>query len=134
MAAADNRPTYTTDAIPSDIKNSLFLGNPALDNLMSCVIAMGAEVLIPGCGLMAPCLRFAPGCESEYPQGLTHVDGVPIVDIYGATVRAAETLVAFKRARSPWVSRACQFAKPSPEALEGGKSILEYAGPGFWDC
>ena len=44
MAAPDNRPTYTTDAIPSDIKNSLFLGNPALDNLMSCVIAMGAEV------------------------------------------------------------------------------------------
>ena len=44
MAAPDNRPTYTTDAIPSDVKNSLFLGNPALDNLMSCVIAMGAEV------------------------------------------------------------------------------------------
>jgi allantoin racemase len=98
------------------------------------LIALGAEVLIPGCGLMAPCLRFAPGCEKDYPQGLTHVDGVPIVDIYGATIRAAETLVEFKRAGSPWVSRACQFASPSPGALEGGRSVLEYAGPGFWDC
>ena len=83
------------------------------------LIATGAEVLIPGCGLLAPCLRFAPGCETDYPQGLTHVDGVPIVDIYGATIRAAETLVEFKRAGSPWISRACQFAKASDEALEG---------------
>jgi allantoin racemase len=98
------------------------------------LIALGAEVVIPGCGLVAPCLRFAPGCESEYPLGLTYVDGVPIVDIYGATIRAAETLADFKRAGSPWVSRACQFAKASPEALEGGLSVLEYAGPGFWDC
>ncbi|MCP5327767.1 MAG: hypothetical protein H7A18_07070 [Sinobacteraceae bacterium] len=45
MAAADpKRPTYAVEAVPSDIKNGLFLGNPALDNLMSCVIAMGAEV------------------------------------------------------------------------------------------
>ena len=45
MAAPDpKRPTYTAEAIPSDVKNGLFLGNPALDNLMSCMIAMGAEV------------------------------------------------------------------------------------------
>jgi hypothetical protein len=45
MAAPDpKRPTYTAEAIPSDVKNGLFLGNPAVDNLMSCMIAMGAEV------------------------------------------------------------------------------------------
>jgi allantoin racemase len=98
------------------------------------LIARGAEVLIPGCGLIAPCLRFAPGCETDYPEGVTHVDGVPIVDIYGAAVNAAETLVEFKRAGSPWISRACLYAKPSREALEGARSVLEYTGPGFWDC
>lgn len=45
MAAADSkRPTYAVEAVPSDVKNGLFLGNPALDNLMSCVLAMGAEI------------------------------------------------------------------------------------------
>ena len=45
MAAADSkRPTHTVEAIPSDVKNGLFLGNAAVDNLVSCLIAMGAEV------------------------------------------------------------------------------------------
>jgi hypothetical protein len=38
------RPTYAAEAIPSDIKTGLFLGNPALDNVVSCVIAMGSEM------------------------------------------------------------------------------------------
>ena len=38
MAVPDPRhPTYATDAIPSDVKNGLFLGNAALDNVVSCV-------------------------------------------------------------------------------------------------
>lgn len=98
------------------------------------LIAKGAEVLVPGCGLLAPCLRFAPGCEADYPEGLPHVDGVPIVDIYGAAVNSVETLVEFKRAGSAWISRACLFAKASDEALEGARSVLDYTGPGFWDC
>lgn len=63
--------------------------------------------------MIAPCPRFAPGCEADHPGGPTHVDGVPIVDIYGATVNAAETLVEFKRAGSPWISRACLLARVS---------------------
>ena len=38
------RPTFAADAIPSDIKNGTFLGNPALDNLVTCVIALGTEL------------------------------------------------------------------------------------------
>jgi allantoin racemase len=98
------------------------------------LIARGAEIVIPGCGLIAPCLRFAPGAEQDYPQGLTEVDGVPIVDIYGAVIRSVETLVALKRAGSPWISRKCLFARPTAEALEGARSVLDYSGPGFWDC
>jgi hypothetical protein len=45
MAAPEpKRPTYVTEAIPSDVKNGLFLGNPALDNVVNCMIAMGAEL------------------------------------------------------------------------------------------
>jgi len=45
MAAPESkRPTYAAEAIPSDVKNGLFLGNTALDNVVSCMIAMGAEM------------------------------------------------------------------------------------------
>jgi allantoin racemase len=121
----------------ADQERAMFDARPAIEEFIDVgrqLIAKGAEVLVPGCGLIAPCLRFAPGCEADYPGGLTHVDGVPIVDIYGATVNAVETLVEFKRAGSPWISRACLFARASDEALEGARSVLEYTGPGFWDC
>jgi hypothetical protein len=39
-----NRPTHAAKAIPSDINNVSFLGNPVLDNLVSVVVAMGTEV------------------------------------------------------------------------------------------
>ncbi|MBM4233437.1 MAG: hypothetical protein FJ160_04530 [Gammaproteobacteria bacterium] len=44
MGTETNRPTYTVEAIPSDITNAVFLGNPALDNVVSCIIAMSAEM------------------------------------------------------------------------------------------
>jgi hypothetical protein len=39
-----NRPTFAAKAIPSDVNNVSFLGNPVLDNLVSVVVAMGTEV------------------------------------------------------------------------------------------
>ena len=45
-----DRPTFAAEAIPSDVKNSVFLGNPVVDNLVSCMIAMGTE----GVGDQAP--------------------------------------------------------------------------------
>ena len=30
--------------LPSDVKNAVFLNNPIMDNLVSCMIAMGTEV------------------------------------------------------------------------------------------
>jgi hypothetical protein len=44
MAASKDRPTYTVEAIPSDVNNGVFLGSTALDNVISCVVAMGAEL------------------------------------------------------------------------------------------
>lgn len=39
-----DRPTYAADFIPSDVEKAVFLGNPILDNMMSSMIALGAEV------------------------------------------------------------------------------------------
>lgn len=39
-----DRPTYTSEAIPSDVTAGAFLGNPVLDNVVSCMVAMNAEL------------------------------------------------------------------------------------------
>jgi hypothetical protein len=39
-----DRPTYTSDFIESDVERAVFLGNPVLDNMMSSLVALGAEV------------------------------------------------------------------------------------------
>ena len=44
MAKDDKRPTYAADFIKSDTDQAVFLGNPLLDNMMTSMIALGAEV------------------------------------------------------------------------------------------
>ena len=98
------------------------------------LIAEGAEVIIPGCGLLAPALRLAPGAEAQYPNGLTDVDGVPIADVYGNAIKCLEALVALRKAGSCWISRKGLYASASRRAIESSRMILDYDGPGFWDC
>ena len=43
-APAKNRPTYTVEAIPTDVTNGVLLGNASVDKLVSCMIAMGTEL------------------------------------------------------------------------------------------
>jgi allantoin racemase len=97
------------------------------------LIADGAEVIIPGCGQMAPNLRMAYGAEKEYPNGLTEVDGVPVLDVMGTTIKTIETLVALKQAGSAWISRKGFYAQAIPRAIELGQQVLKYDGPSFWD-
>ena len=97
------------------------------------LIADGAELLIPGCGLLSPALRLAPGAEKEYPNGLTEVDGVPVVDVMGETLKMAEMLVTLRRAGSCWISRKGLYAQATPQAIECGRMVLKDDGPGFWD-
>ena len=42
--SASGRQTYATDFIKSDIDAAVFTGNAHIDNLMSVVIALGAEI------------------------------------------------------------------------------------------
>lgn len=44
MATSTDRPTHTVEAIPSDVNTGVFLGSTALDNVVSVVVAMGAEL------------------------------------------------------------------------------------------
>ena len=39
-----DRQTFASDFIPSDVEQAVFLGNPILDNMMTSLIALGAEV------------------------------------------------------------------------------------------
>lgn len=98
------------------------------------MISDGAEVLIPGCLIMCPCLRIAPGAEKDYPEGLNYVDDVPVLDVVGVTIKMIEAMVALKRAGSPWISRKCYYAlsRENKQALKEAKEVLEYKGPGFW--
>lgn len=96
------------------------------------LIRDGADVIIPGCGLMCPALRLAPGAEKEYPNGLTEVEGVPIMDALGVTLKMAETLVSLRQAGSCWISRKAFYAQPTPKAIELSQMVLKYERPGFW--
>ena len=98
------------------------------------LIADGAEIIIPGCVFMSPALRLAVGAEEDYPNGFTEVDGVPIADVLGDTIKLLEILVSLKGAGSSWISRKMLYAHATPQAIEGGQMVLKDEGPGFWDC
>jgi Asp/Glu/hydantoin racemase len=97
------------------------------------LIADGAEIVIPGCGLLSPALRLAPGAEAEYPTGLTEIDGVPVMDVMGAALKMAETMVALKRAGSSWISRKGLFARATNQALAEGRMVLKDERMAYWD-
>jgi allantoin racemase len=97
------------------------------------LIADGAEVIIPGCSLMSPTIRFAPGAEEKYPNGLTEIDGVAVADVLSQAIKLVESLVAISKAGSAWISRKCLFAQPSPHVLQLGEKLTDNPGLKFWD-
>jgi len=128
---------WPTPESSDEQQKALIDAGPAIEAFKSVarrLIEKGADVLIPGCGLMSPALRLAPGAEAQYPDGLTRVDGVPVVDVMAAAIKHAEMLVRMKQAGSSWISRSALFAQPTPEAAKNARLVLDYEGPGFWDC
>lgn len=97
------------------------------------LIRDGAEIIIPGCGLLSPALRLTPGAEAKYPSGLTEVDGVPVMDVMGVTLKMAETLVTLKKAGSSWISRKGLFSQATDRALESGRMVLGDNRMSYWD-
>ena len=85
------------------------------------LVEQGAEAIIPGCGLLSPALRLAPGAADEWPAGCTHVDGVPVVDIVAAAVLAAEGLARLRSAGN------AVRARPA-------RAVDECSEEPCWDC
>lgn len=122
---------------PEEQPKALVDAHSAIENFKKVgreLIAQGAEILLPGCGLMTAALRTAPGCEEEYPNGVTDVDGVPIMDVLGVTLKTTEMMVKLKEAGSPWISRKGFYKLPPESALESGKMVLKDDRQQFWDC
>jgi allantoin racemase len=87
------------------------------------LISDGAKLIFPTCGLMPSVLRLAPGAEKKYPNGLNEVDGIPIINSLGITLKAAEMLVESKSAGFLPIHRKNARVTSSAGDL-----------PGFWDC
>ena len=98
------------------------------------LIANGAEVLIPGCMLADTCLRMAPGCEEEYPNGLTHVDGVPVLNVTAVTLLEAEKFARMYKTQTPWISRKLFYnsGKDDSESQQEAKRLMDEDSAGFW--
>jgi allantoin racemase len=89
------------------------------------LIANGAELILPTCGLLPSILRLAPGAEKEYPNGLTEVDGVPIMNSLANALKMAEMLVESENAGFRPIKRKRVRAKSASGASDS---------TGFWDC
>ena len=74
----------------------------------------------------------APGCESEYPNGLTSVDGVPVVDVISSGIRLAEVMASFKKAGLSWISRSGWYQSPAEELYKMSETEFPYRGSGCW--
>ena len=81
--------------------------------------------------VLANTLCVTPGCD-EYPQGVTEVDGVPILDVVSTSVRMAEVLVSMKRAGIPWISRKQTYSRPPEEIVRIVEAQFPYHGSGSW--
>lgn len=96
------------------------------------LIKQGAEILIPGCVVMAVALRLAPGCEKDFPNGLDFVDGVPVLDVISTQLLFTYTLALLKKAGSAWISRSGMYSQPTEKALKNILKMLPYEGPGVF--
>jgi allantoin racemase len=95
------------------------------------LIADGADAIVVACSAHSPMARLA-SVEAGYPNGLTEVDGVPIIDMLSAAVKMAEMFVSLKRAGSSWISRKGQYHRPSEAVRDMLQSDFEPAAKGFW--
>lgn len=97
------------------------------------LVERGAEVVIPGCGLLSPGLRLAIGCEDKYPGGITEVDGAAVVDLLSVGLLTAQSIIKLAECGSAWISRKNLYAQATEEALESGKMTLKDERISFWD-
>lgn len=124
-------PTLAMDGNPADQEGAIENAHQTIEAfkvISRKMIATGADIIIPGCGLTSPALRLAPGAENEYPNGLTEVDGVPIADILSEALLMAESLATLKKSGSAWINRKGFHINKIAEKSMDSDFVR------FWDC
>jgi len=107
----DNRESFWPDLLRGDHKAIIDVFMKAATKC----IEDGADVIIVGCGALAPLLTVS---------GIREVDGVPIVDPVQTALKFAELMVYFKRSGMPVRSHRGLFLKAPKEHLERARKIL----------
>jgi Asp/Glu/hydantoin racemase len=82
------------------------------------VIAAGADVVVPAETLLNTAL---------VAQGITDVDGVPVVDAFAMMLTHAEALVQLRRTTGLTVSRGTEYATPDTASLRAMRSTAAAA-------
>lgn len=113
MAAVDLSMDRLETAMQQDPEPALRLIREAVAGL----VARGAEVIVPGCGLLNLfCVR----------HGLSQVEGATVLDVTGALLKATESMVVLQRVSGTTVSRAGYYAAPQP--ADRDRTLAAFAG------
>ncbi len=91
---------------------------PAIENFREVArgcIEDGADVLIPGCGLLSPMLTLS---------GIRDIDGVPVIDPMLVSLKFAEMMLDFQRAGMPSISHQGFYLKASKADMQEAYKLL----------
>lgn len=95
--------------LPMDVLEKAITGDPApavalITEAAQNAVAQGAEVIVPGCGLLnLLCVQ----------QGLNQVAGATVLDVTGALLKMTETMITLRRVSGVGVSRVGYYARPA---------------------
>lgn len=113
MAAVDLSMDRLETAMQQDPEPALRL----IRETAARLVAGGAEVIVPGCGLLNLfCVR----------NGLSQVEGATVLDVTGALLKATESMVVLRRVSGTAVSRAGYYAGPQP--ADRDRTLAAFAG------
>lgn len=130
MGLASQLVDVVVSSEPSDEQeHALINATSAIEHFRSAsrrLIAQGARALVPGCGLLSPALRMAPGAEQQWPDGLRDVDGVPVIDVFGCAV--SEAMTAIRKSPRPQAQR-----RSWAEVSAAPGEIPKVAPGAFWN-
>jgi len=113
MAAVDLSMDRLETAMQHDPAPALGLVEAAAAKL----VAQGAEVIVPGCGLLNLFLL---------RHGMSRLAGATVLDVTGSLLKMTETMVVLRRVSGTAVSRAGYYAGPEAEDLR--KTLAAFAG------
>jgi hypothetical protein len=77
-------------------------------------VKSGAEVILPGCGLLNLIV---------VENGLTQIEGATVLDVSGALMKVAEAMITLKNVSGIGTSRTGLYESPTKEQLAAAKKI-----------